>query len=202
MNLKNILNIILNNKTYVLIFICVVVFHYFFWINNLGTNQNFQTLVSFYGSLGIILTVYSIYIQNINDYFNTINTGIGYFNQLFESLNSNVVNYFNNNDKLYYYYDELYNNNSNYQEKDRNKMAEMIITNQILTNIDSIVNYIDSFKKLNINNFQLIIAQEKLDKLVKKFMKSKIFKEHWKNFKTNFALNWTKDYIDLTADLF
>lgn len=202
MDLKNILNIILNNKLYVSIFVIVVVFHYFFWVNNLGVNQNFQTLISFYSSLGILLTIYSIYIGNVNNYFSTINTGIGYFNQLFDSLNSNVVSYFNNNEKLYYYYDELYNNNSKYEEKDRNKYAEMIITNQILANIDSIVNYIDSFKKLEINNFQLTIAQEKLDKLVKKFMKSKIFKEHWKHFKSNFALNWTKDYIDLTADIF
>ena len=202
MGLKNILNIILDNKLYILIFLIVIAFHYYYFINNLAGNQTFQSLISFYGSIGILLTIYTIYIQNINDYFNTINTGIGYFNDLFDSLNSNVVTYFNNNDKLYYYYDELYNNISTYEEKDRNKYAEMIITNQILANIDSIVNYIDSFKKLKINNFQLVIAQEKLDKLVKQFMKSKIFNEHWKKFKTNFALNWTKDYIDLTADLF
>ena len=53
---------------------------------------------------------------------------------------------------------------------------------------------------MNKSSFQLIIAEEKLKKLLNLFFKSKIFLEHWDHFRNKLALKWTKDYIDLYVD--
>ena len=102
---------------------------------------------------------------------------------------------------MQYYYDELFYNTSNYKETDRNIALEKIISNQILSGIDSLINYIDSYKISHGENFQLTIMQTKLNRILTQFMKSKIFIENWNKFKNSFALDWTKTYIQLYFNL-
>jgi NhaP-type Na+/H+ and K+/H+ antiporter len=99
-----------------------------------------------------------------------------------------------------YYYDELYNDKINIDNSIRNINIEQIITNNILINIDALINYINSFKITNGTNFQLKIMESKLLKILRQYMKSKIFVENWNKFKESIALDWTKQYIELYFD--
>jgi hypothetical protein len=96
-----------------------------------------------------------------------------------------------------YYYDELFNDITNTDETIRDFNYEQILTNNILINIDSLINYIDSFKITSETNFQITIMEKKLKNLLKSFLKSKIFYQNWLKYKDNFALQWTIDYIDM-----
>jgi hypothetical protein len=192
----NILNII-NNKYFYGFLVIIVIVHLYYFKSHLGKNQDFQTLISIYGSFGLLLTIYSLYIQMENNNLNLINNEISYFNSINDNINKTITSFFLSNKEMQYYYEELFNDESNYKQTDRNINLERMITYQILTNIDLLINYIDSFKKMNIQNFQLDIAEQKLIKTIKIFTKSKIFIEHWETFKDKYALSWTKDYIDL-----
>tara|TARA_B110000971_G_scaffold220137_1_gene262904 strand:- start:58 stop:606 length:549 start_codon:yes stop_codon:yes gene_type:complete len=174
--------------------------HFIYFRYNINYNNTFKT----YASFSILLTVYSLYKQSTNTHIESINTQINFYNQLIQGINDKISTFFSANKNMQYYYDELFYNTSNYVEADRNIALEKIISNQILSGVDTLINYIDSYKKVNIDNFQLIIAdfqliiaEEKIKKILNLFMKSKIFLEHWKRFKKTLALDWTKDYIDI-----
>jgi hypothetical protein len=189
------INYINNNKIFVL-FILITI-HFIYIKTNIGTNEHFKTLISIYGSLGLILTIYSIYNTSKVNYVNTINNELTYLNQLFQNITQVTSTFFLNNKNMNYYYDELFNDKINSNNSIRDINLEQILTNNILINIDALVNYIDSFKITNGSNFQLKIMEEKLLKLLAQFMKSKIFVENWKKFRKSLALKWTKNYIEL-----
>jgi hypothetical protein len=194
-NFQIIINYIDKNKTSVLITFFII--HLIIIKTNIGKNEHFKTLLSIYGTLGLLLTIYSLYNTSKVNYANTVNNQLSYLNQLFQNITQSISTFFLNNKQMKYYYDELYNDKINIDETIRDTNLEQILSNNILINIDALVNYIDSFKITNGVNFQLKIMEEKLLKLLTQFMKSKIFVENWKKFKKSLALNWTKNYIEL-----
>jgi hypothetical protein len=198
--INNIKKYIQENKQFTIIIVILSVAHIVYFKFNINKSEGFNNLLKTYASFSILLTVYSLYNQSVNTYVGTVNTQINYYNGLVQGINDKIATFFATNKNMHYYYDELFYNISNYKETDRNIALEKIISNQILSGIDSLINYIDSYKKVNINNFQLNLAEEKIKKLLGLFMKSKIFFEHWKQFRKTLALNWTKDYIDLYFD--
>ena len=191
---KNITLFIKNNWLCILL---IIIFHILFFRYNISNNSSIKTLMQFYGSCAFILSIISIYIQLNNQNINMSVNEVNYFNNIIDTINLNIYNYFNSNKNMEYYYLELYYNSSNYTESNRNKYLEKLISNKILSDIDSIINYIDSFKILHPNSFQILVAEEKIINLLKLFFKSKIFKENWIFFKENIALEWTKEYIEL-----
>lgn len=194
--LKKIFSYIKRYKYIIFIFLLIFA-HLIYFKYNISKNDTFTNLLKTYASFSILLTVYSLYKQSVNTYLASINTQINYYNQLIQGVNDKISAFFSANKNMYYYYDELFYTVSNYNQADRNIAMEKIISNQILSGIDSLINYIDSYKKVSIDNFQLVIAEEKIKKILNLFMKSKIFLEHWKQFRKTLALNWTKDYIDI-----
>jgi hypothetical protein len=96
-----------------------------------------------------------------------------------------------------YYYDELFNGIIHKDETIRDYNLEEIISNNLLTNIDSLINYIDAYKLSNGTNFQLEIMEDKLKILLEQFIKSPIFVNNWNRFKNILALSWTKTYFSL-----
>jgi hypothetical protein len=187
----------MNNILHIILFGLFVIIPLLYFKFDLGNNKTFKNLIEIYGSLGSILIIYSIYKTNQTNYSSTINDELNSLNQLLQNITDNCTNFFINNSNMKYYYDELFNNIININESIRNKDLEEIITNDILTNIDSLINYINSYKMTNGENFQLTIMENKLKKLLGQFMKSKIFLENWNKFKISFALDWTKTYIQL-----
>lgn len=185
----------MNNILHIILFGLFIVIPLLYFKFDFGNNKTFKNLIEIYGSLGSILIVYSIYKSNQINYSSIINDELNSLNQLLQNITSSCTSFFINNPNMKYYYDELFNNSINMNNVIRNTDLEEIITNDILTNIDSLINYINSYKISNGENFQLTIMENKLKKLLGQFIKSKIFLENWNKYKISFALDWTKTYI-------
>ena len=193
--IKIFIDYIKENKTLVLFILFII--HYLIIRTNIGKSENIKTLISIYGTLGLLLSIFNVYNTSKMNYANTINNQLTYLNQLFQNITQVTSTFFLNNKNMKYYYDELFNDKINLDNSIRDYNLEQILTNNILINIDALVNYIDSFKITNGANFQLKIMEEKLLKLLTQFIKSKIFVENWIKFKNSLALKWTKNYIEL-----
>jgi hypothetical protein len=193
--MNNITSIVNNNK--ILVLLIIIFIHFIIIKTNIGNNVHFKAIVSIYGSMGLFLTIYNMYISSKNTYANTVSGQLSYLNQLFQNISQTISSFFTANKNMKYFFDEIFNDKINTDESIRDTNLEQIFTNNILTNVDSLINYIDSFKLVNGTNFQLKIMEEKLEKLLNQLMKSKIFVENWNKFKTTLALKWTKNYIDL-----
>lgn len=188
--------IYINKNTKFVLFILFII-HLLIIKTRIGRNENFKTILSIYGSMGLLLSIYNTYNTSRLNLASTVNNQLNYLNQLFQNITQTTSSFFITNKNMRYYYEELFNNKINLDDSIRDKNLEQILSNNIFINIDSLVNYIDSFKILNGSNFQLKIMEEKLKKLLSQFIKSKIFVENWKKFRTSLALQWTKNYIEL-----
>jgi hypothetical protein len=200
--MSNYLNIDFDDilKNYGIYIIFFIFFSYLYIKFHFYENQSLSNLFKFYSSLLFFLTIINMYITINYQYFDTIRTQVNTYNSMFDELNTSIYDYFTANLSLKYYYDELYFGKSDYKDSDRNKLLEQIITGKILSQVDSFINYIDSFKKINKNTFQIFLTEEKLKKLLNLFFKSNIFLENWIFYKKNLSLKWTIDYIDLYID--
>jgi len=181
-------------KIYIFIFIIINILYFGL---NIEQNDKFKTLISFYGSLSIFISMNSLLLQINQSKLNRISNDIIYVNKVFSDIDNDIYSFFENNNDMIYYYNELYNGESKYNEKDRNLKSEKIISYKILSNSETIINYIDLLNTANGETSQLKIAELKLKKLLSQFLKSKIFNEYWKEYRETIAMNWTKDYFEI-----
>jgi hypothetical protein len=198
MDKKSLISMIMDKKSLISMImglVFLVTIHYYYFKTKLGQDLNFVALINIYIALCTVVTIYSIYLSTKINYANVINTQLSNINPLFENITEYISQFFTSNTNMNYYYNELFNGMTNKDESIRNIILEEIISNNILIKIDAIINYIDSYKISNGTNFQLIIMEKKLSKLLDKLMKSNIFIENWNKFKDVFALEWTKTYI-------
>jgi len=186
-----------NIKKYYPFIFAFIIIHFAYFTLNVGVNTKFKTLISFYGSLSIFISVYSLYLQINQTSLNRISSDIVYINKVFSDLDSDLYDFFVRYDKMNYYYIELYNGTSKYKEEERDIKLEKLISFKILSNTETIINYVDALKRANGISEEIKIAENKLKKLINIFLKSKIFVENWKLYSKTIAMNWTKDYFDL-----
>lgn len=166
----------------------------------LGNNKHLNITFNSFAAIGTIIVGYTLYSNFMDRKISNITNGINLFNNLFGNMKSFTTNFFETHENMKYYYDELYLNISDYKESDRNKYLENIYSFEILHDIDSIINYIDSYKLLEQNNFEIKIAEEKIIILIRQLFNSKIFTEYWHIYKSKYALGWTKTYIGLVLN--
>jgi hypothetical protein len=186
-----------NIKNYYNIIFIIIMIHVLYFTLNIGKNDKFKTLISFYGSLSIFITTYSLYNQINQTILNRISSDVTYVNKIFSDIDNDIYNFFSKNDKMNYYYDELYYGISNYKLEDRNIQLEKILSFKLLSNIETLINYMDAIKSAGGITSELDIAEIKLKKILNVFLKSKIFVDNWKEYSKLIAMNWTKDYFDL-----
>ena len=186
-----------NIKNYYPLITVFIFIHIIYFALNVGTNDKFKTLISFYGSLSIFISAYSLYMAINNNRLNRISSDVVYINKIFSDIDSDIYSFFSKYDKMNYYYNELYNNVSDYKEEDRNITLERLISFKILSNAETLINYIDALKSANGITDELKIAEIRLKNLINIFLKSKIFIQNWKEYSKKIAMNWTKDYFDL-----
>jgi hypothetical protein len=186
-----------NIKNYYNIIFIIIFIHVLYFTLNIGKNDKFKTLISFYGSLSIFITVYSLYNQINQTILNRISSDVTYVNKIFSDIDNDIYNFFSKNDKMNYYYNELYDGISNYKLEDRDIRLEKILSFKLLSNIETLINYIDALKVAGGITNELDIAEVKLKKILNTFLKSKIFVDNWKEYSKTIAMNWTKDYFDL-----
>lgn len=183
-----------DNYLYIIIFIIINIAYFFL---NIELNDKFKTLISFYGSLSVFISIYSLYLSINNNKLNRISNDIVYINKIFSDIDNDIYIFFKNNDGIKYYYNELYSGISNYTEENRNTQLETLISYKILSNAETLINYIDTLKSANGMTSELNIAEIKLKNLLNLFLKSKIFIQNWKEYSNKIAMGWTKDYFDL-----
>jgi len=194
----NFINFIKNNFTSAIIIITLFLgFHYFYFKLNFDNNQKFKNLIGTYASLSIILTIYTIYKNSQINYSNIINMELNSLNLIFQNIIEKCNSFFIANPNMKYYYNELFNGINNEDEQIRNKDLEQILSNSLLNYIDAFINYVDAYKIANGPNFQLELMEKKLLRILKQFVKSKIFLENWYIFKEKYALDWTKTYFQI-----
>ena len=182
-------------------YIFVILFiHFAYFQLNIGNNDKFKTLITFYGSLSIFISVYSLFMQIKQTALNRISSDVVYVNKVFSDIDSDIYNFFSKTNKMNYYYNELYNGVSDYKEEDRDISLEKLISFKILSNVDTLINYMDALKTANALSNELTVAEMKIKKLIGMFLKSKIFVQNWKEYSKNIAMDWTKDYFDLYFD--
>jgi hypothetical protein len=186
-----------NIKNYYNIIFILIIIHVLYFTLNIGKNDKFKTLISFYGSLSIFISTYSLYNQINQTTLNRISSDVTYVNQIFSDIDNDIYTFFSINDKMNYYYNELYYGTSNYKLEDRNIQLEKILSFKLLSNIETLINYIDALKVAGGITNELDIAEVKLKKILNTFLKSKIFVDNWKEYSKTIAMNWTKDYFDL-----
>lgn len=186
-----------NNQVYYIYIAIFIAINFLYFYLNMGNNDEFKTLVSFYASLSIFISSYSLYLQINSSKLNRISSDVAYVNKIFSDIDFDVYNFFSKNTKINYYYDELYKNISNYKEEERDKQLEKLISFRILSNVETLINYTDALKLQNGSSSEIEIAEIRLKKLLEMFLKSKIFVENWKEYSTTIAMDWTRDYFDL-----
>ena len=124
------------NKNKILLIILLFIIYFLYTRSSTDKTGRYTILRSIYESLGLFLTIYSIYNTTKINYANTVNNELTYLHKLFQNITETVNIFFLNNKNMNYYYDEIYNNKINNDESIRDKHLEQIITTNILINID------------------------------------------------------------------
>ena len=184
--------------SYFLYFLVVVLLSILYWNSNLGQDSTFQTYVQVLMAATIIMTVYSVYLQQAtiketSDY-DQVNT----FDNNFKELLDDTVKFFIDNPDMNYYYQELFYNESNYTEEDRNEDLETQITLIILSRISNVIYtiYVYGNKFKNEDAERVIQSEEILLNLLSSFFKSKIFNENWEKYKSGLSPKITVQFMN------
>ena len=188
--------------SYILYFIAFVLLIKSYWKANLGIDPNFQTLVQIFMAITIIMTVYSVYLQNITYADQAANEDTNFFDNFFKDFFDSTIEFFINNPSMNYYFNELFYNTSNYNEKDRNKDLETQYSLIIFSRMGAIVYYINTYKKKKYGEHsqQLKRTENKLLKILDSFYGSKIFVENWNMYKKGLANPGIIDYVKKNFD--
>jgi hypothetical protein len=184
--------------SYFLYFLVVVLLSIVYWNSKLGQDATFQTYVQVLMAATIIMTVYSVYLQQAtiketSDY-DQVNT----FDNNFKELLDDTVKFFIDNPDMNYYYQELFYNESNYTEDDRNKDLETQITLVMLSRISNVIYtiYVYGNKFKNEDAERVIQSEEILVNILSSFFKSKIFNENWEKYKSGLSPKITIQFMN------
>ncbi len=186
----------LYSLSYFLYFIVAILLTVSYWKTTLGQNPKFQTYVQLLMAATIIMTVYSIYLQQITlketSNYNQLNN----FDNDFKELLDNTLQFFIDNQDMNYYYEELFYNTSNYKESDRNLDLETQYTLIVLSRVSNIIYSIYVYgNKFSEKSERVAQSEATLKNILDSFFGSKIFNENWEKYKAGLATDITKEYI-------
>lgn len=182
--------------SYFLYFIAVILLTITYWKSNLGKDATFQTYVQLLMAGTIIMTVYSVYLQQVT-YKETSNYNrLNDFDGDFKSLFDDTLKFFIDHPEMNYYYEELFYNKSNYKQEDRNINLETQYTLVILSRVSTIIYSVYVYgNKFSEKNERIKQSEETLKNILDSFFGSKIFNENWEKYKKGLATPITKEYI-------
>jgi amino acid transporter len=125
--------------SYFLYFIAIILLTVTYWKTHLGENAKFQTYVQLLMAATIIMTVYSVYLQQVTYRETSTYNQLNNFDNNFKELLDDTLKFFIDNPEMNYYYEELFYNKSNYKEEDRNKNLETQFSFIILSRVSNII---------------------------------------------------------------
>jgi hypothetical protein len=182
--------------SYFLYFIVIILLTVTYWKTHLGEDAKFQTYVQVLMAGTIIMTVYSVYLQQITYRETTSYNQLNNFDDDFKSLFDDTLKFFIDNPEMNYYYEELFYNKTIYKEEDRNKNLETQYTLIILSRVSNIVySFYIYGNKFSEKNQRIEQSEATLKNILDSFFGSKIFNENWEKYKKGLATPITKQYI-------
>ena len=182
--------------SYFIYFIIIILLTVTYWKTRLGQDAKFQTYVQVLMAGTIVMTVYSVYLQQITlkeaSNYNQLNN----FDDDFKALFDDTLKFFIDNPEMNYYYEELFYNKTVYKEEDRNINLETQYTLIILSRVSNIIYsfYVYGNKFLE-KNERIAQSEATLKNILDSFFGSKIFVENWEKYKKGLATPITKEYI-------
>ena len=182
--------------SYFLYFIVIILLTVTYWKTHLGEDAKFQTYIQVLMAATIIMTVYSVYLQQVTYRETTSYNQLNNFDDDFKGLFDDTLKFFIDNPEMNYYYEELFYNKTIYKEEDRNKNLETQYTLIILSRVSNIIYsfYIYGNKFLE-KNERIAQSEVTLKNILDSFFGSKIFVENWEKYKKGLATPITKQYI-------
>ena len=182
--------------SYILYFIVIILLTITYWKTRLGQDAKFQTYVQLLMAATIIMTVYSVYLQQVTFKETSNSNQLTSFDTNFKELLDDTLKFFIDNPEMNYYYEELFYNKSNYKEEDRNKNLETQYTLIILSRVSNIIySFYVYGNKFSENNDRIIQSEATLKNILDSFFGSKIFNENWEKYKNGLSTKITKQYI-------
>lgn len=144
----------------------------------------------------IIMTVYSVYLQQ------TVNKETINFNQIssfddnFQELLDDTLKFFIDHPEMNYYYEELFYNTSDYEDEDRDENLETQFTFIILSRVSNIIySFYVYGNKFSEKSDRILQSESTLKNILDSFFNSDIFNENWEAYKQGLATDITKEYI-------
>jgi hypothetical protein len=182
--------------SYFLYFIAIILLTVTYWKTHLGEDAKFQTYIQVLMAATIIMTVYSVYLQQVTFRETTNYNKLNDFDSDFKGLFDDTLKFFIDHPDMNYYYEELFYNKNNYDEENRNKNLETQFTLIILSRVSNIIYsfYIYGNKFLE-KNERIAQSEVTLKNILDSFFGSKIFVENWEKYKKGLATPITKQYI-------
>jgi hypothetical protein len=186
----------LYNLSYFLYFIVIILLTITYWNTRLGQDAKFQTYVQLLMAGTIIMTVYSVYLQQVTFRETSRYNQLNNFDNNFKELLDDTLKFFIDNPDMNYYYEELFYNKSDYKEEDRNKNLETQYTFIILSRVSNIIySFYVYGNKFSEKNERIEQSEITLKNILDSFFASKIFNNNWENYKGGLATEITKQYI-------
>ena len=182
--------------SYFLYFIAIILLSVTYWKTHLGEDAKFQTYIQVLMAATIIMTVYSVYLQQVTYRETTSYNQLNNFDDNFKALFDDTLKFFIDNPEMNYYYEELFYNKTVYKEEDRNINLETQYTLIILSRVSNIIySFYVYGNKFSEKNERIAQSEVTLKNILDSFFGSKIFNENWEKYKKGLATPITKQYI-------
>ena len=182
--------------SYFLYFIAIILLSVTYWKTHLGEDAKFQTYIQVLMAATIIMTVYSVYLQQVTYRETTSYNQLNNFDDDFKALFDDTLKFFIDNPEMNYYYEELFYNKTVYKEEDRNINLETQYTLIILSRVSNIIySFYVYGNKFSEKNERIAQSEATLKNILDSFFGSKIFNENWEKYKKGLATPITKQYI-------
>lgn len=182
--------------SYFLYFIAIILLSVTYWKTHLGEDAKFQTYIQVLMAATIIMTVYSVYLQQVTYRETTSYNQLNNFDDNFKALFDDTLKFFIDNPEMNYYYEELFYNKTVYKEEDRNINLETQYTLIILSRVSNIIySFYVYGNKFSEKNERIAQSEATLKNILDSFFGSKIFNENWEKYKKGLATPITKQYI-------
>jgi hypothetical protein len=182
--------------SYFLYFIVIILLTVVYWKTHLGQDAKFQTYIQVLMAATIIMTVYSVYLQQVTFRETANYNQLNNFDSNFKELLDDTLKFFIDNPEMNYYYEELFYNTSDYKEEDRNKNLETQFSFIILSRVSNIIySFYIYGNKFTEKNDRIQQSEATLKNILDSFFNSKIFVAQWNSYKQGLATEITKQYI-------
>jgi len=164
--------------------------------SNLHKSLKYQQFLQFLIALTVLFTSFAIIINLYTFSATQADTEVQIYQDMFNNLIGNTIEYFENNPKMNYFYNQIFqplNYNPNAPIVKRYYSEEQQIIHSVLQKVSSIVYYLQTDRTLDGPTKQNIELKLKLFFI--NFKNSPIFIENYNNMKEHLFSSTIKDYL-------